>query len=51
MDFWLQNLSPIRRFAKFCERNGYWDKEDSERCRQETRAQVLVRAREVPFSL
>ena len=40
MDFWLQNLSPMRRFGKFCELNGYWTQGDSERVRQETRSEV-----------
>jgi 2-oxoisovalerate dehydrogenase E1 component alpha subunit len=42
MDFWLQNLSPMRRFGKFCELNGYWTQGDSERVRQETRSEVVA---------
>eukprot|EP00667_Euglena_gracilis_P008851 EG_transcript_8975 len=42
MDFWLQNLSPIRRFTKYCVGRGVWTQEETDQVRQEARAEAIA---------
>eukprot|EP00668_Euglena_longa_P046180 GGOE01061864.1.p2 GENE.GGOE01061864.1~~GGOE01061864.1.p2 ORF type:complete len:455 (-),score=91.17 GGOE01061864.1:213-1541(-) len=42
MDFWLQNLSPIRRFTKYCTARGLWTKEETEQVRKEAREEAIA---------